>query len=153
MALPAFDADRLEPGESSRSPSTRRRRLDAGEPQVLGRGTKTIGLVGVDHDASTPSIKLARVAGRQARRPVPAPPGSRKSSVIRAPAAGNAGQLEVRRRRRRRRRGTGTWATMSFLVLVLWDAHRPVLPSAAFTSRSSIAKGPTADEQLPQLAL
>ena len=47
---------------------------------------------------------------------------------------------------------TGTWATISFLVLVLW-IRTIVLPSAAFTSRSSIAKGPTADEQLPQLPL
>jgi hypothetical protein len=40
-------------------------------------------------------------------------------------------------------------ATMSFLVLVLW-MRTTVSPSRAGTRRSSMAKGPTADEQLPQ---
>ena len=39
---------------------------------------------------------------------------------------------------------------MSFFVLVLW-MRTTVSPSRAATSRSSMAKGPTADEQLPQL--
>ena len=47
---------------------------------------------------------------------------------------------------------TGTWATMIFRVLVLW-MRTIVSPSVAFTMPSSMAKGPTADEQFPQLPL
>ena len=41
---------------------------------------------------------------------------------------------------------------MTFFVFVLW-IRTFVVPPVTSTSRSSIAKGPTADEQLPQLVL
>ena len=69
------------------------------------------------------------------RAPRPAIPGSSKSpSTAASPFV------------------TGTWATMTFLVFVLW-MRTVVTPSRAATSFSSIAKGPTDDEQLPQLVL
>ena len=118
-------------------------------PTSLAR-TKTTGFVASTSDASTPST-TSRGFPVGSRRPVPAPPGSRKSSAIRAPRPGTpasskspstAASPSV----------TGTWATMSFRVLVLW-MRTSVSPSTAFTSRSSIAKGPTAEEQLPQFPL
>ena len=118
-------------------------------PTSLAR-TKTMGLVASTSDASRPS-SVSRGAPVGRSRPVPAPPGSRKSSAIRAPRPGTpasskspatAASPSV----------TGTWATISFFVLVLWT-RTSVSPSLAFTSRSSIAKGPTAEEQLPQLPL
>ena len=47
---------------------------------------------------------------------------------------------------------TGTWATMIFRVLVLW-MRTIASPSFALTMPSSMAKGPTAEEQFPQLPL
>ena len=41
---------------------------------------------------------------------------------------------------------------MIFRVFVLW-MRTSASPSVAFTRRSSIANGPTADEQFPQLPL
>ena len=67
------------------------------------------------------------------RAPVPATPGSAKSPWT-------AGSLPA----------TGTRAAMSFFVLVLW-MRTSVSPSTGWIRRSSMAKGPTAEEQLPQL--
>jgi hypothetical protein len=47
---------------------------------------------------------------------------------------------------------TGTWATMTFFVLVLWN-RTFVRLLVTSTSPSSMANGPTADEQFPQLPL
>ena len=69
------------------------------------------------------------------RAPVPGTPGSAKSpSTAASPSC------------------TGTRARISFFVLVLWILTT-VSGSTARTRPSSIAKGPTADEQLPQLPL
>src|SRR2546429_553388 len=95
-------------------------------PTSLAR-TKTTGFVASTSDASTPSTTSRGFpVGR--RRPVPAPPGSRKSSAIRAPRPGTpasskspstAASPSV----------TGTWATMSFRVLVLWMRARGPRPA------------------------
>ena len=67
------------------------------------------------------------------RAPVPATPGSSKSPCT-------AGSLPA----------TGTRATISFFVFVLW-IRTTVSPSTGWIRRSSMANGPTAEEQFPQL--
>ena len=80
---------------------------------------------------------------------MPAPPGSTKSSAMRAPrpATPASSKSPVTAASPP---ATGTWATISFLVFVLW-MRTSVSPSRAGSSPSSMAKGPTEDEQLPQL--
>ena len=80
---------------------------------------------------------------------MPAPPGSTKSSAMRAPRPGTPASSKSPSTAASPS-STGTWATMIFFVLVLW-MRTTVSPSRAVTSPSSMAKGPTADEQLPQL--
>ena len=82
---------------------------------------------------------------------VTAPPGSRKSSAILAPGPGTPGSSKSPSTAASPS-FTGTWATMIFFVLVLWMRTTVVLPVDS-TSFSSMAKGPTADEQLPQFPL
>ena len=116
-------------------------------PRSLAR-TKTIGFVASTIEASTPArVSRARPVGR--RRPVRAPPGSRKSSAMRAPSPATPGSSKSPTTAASPST-TGTRATMIFRVLVLW-MRTAVSPLAEGTSRSSIAKGPTAEEQLPQL--
>ena len=118
-------------------------------PRSFAR-TKTIGLVASTSDASAPPIhSRGRPVGRS--RPVPAPPGSVKSSVIRAPRPATPASSKSPSTAASPS-FTGTWDTMIFRVFVLW-MRTSVSPSAACTRRSSIANGPTADEQLPQLPL
>ena len=80
---------------------------------------------------------------------MPAPPGSTKSSAMRAPRPATPGSSKSPRTAGAPP-ATGTRETMSFFVLVLW-MRTTVSPSRAGTRPSSMAKGPTADEQLPQL--
>ena len=116
-------------------------------PRSLAR-TKTTGLVASTSDAATPSmVSSARPVG--SNRPVPAPPGSRKSSAIRAPRPATPGSSKSPSTAASPS-ATGTWATISFFVFVLWT-RTTVSPSLEGTRRSSIAKGPTEEEQLPQL--
>ena len=82
-------------------------------------------------------------------RPVTAPPGSRKSSAIRAPVPGTPSSTKSPRTAAWLD-STGTRAWISFRVLVLW-IRTTVAGSRAGTSPSSMAKGPIADEMLPQL--
>jgi len=82
---------------------------------------------------------------------VPAPPGSWKSSVILAPRPATPASSKSPPTAASPS-FTGTWDTMSFRVLVLW-MRTIVVPSVVFTRPSSIANGPTADEQFPQLPL
>ncbi len=110
--------------------------------------TNTMGFVASTSEASTPAmVSRARPLGR--RRPVRAPPGSRKSSAMRAPRPGTPGSSKSPTTAASPST-TGTRATMIFPVLVLW-MRTAVSPLAKGTSRSSIANGPTAEEQLPQL--
>ena len=85
------------------------------------------------------------------RRPVPAPPGSRKSSAMRAPRPATPASAKSPSTAASPSR-TGTWAMMSLRVFVLW-MRTSVSPSTTFTRPSSMTKGPTEEEQLPQLPL
>ena len=80
---------------------------------------------------------------------MPAPPGSTKSSAMRAPRPATPGSSKSPATAASPS-VTGTWARMIFFVFVLWMRTR-VSPSRAPTRPSSMANGPTADEQLPQL--
>ena len=92
---------------------------------------------------------ISRARPEGSSRPVRAPPGSRKSSAMRAPRPATPGSSKSPSTAASPS-ATGTRATMIFLVLVLW-IRTAVSPSADGTRRSSMAKGPTAEEQLPQL--
>ena len=77
-----------------------------------------------------------------------APPGSRKSSAMRAPVPGTPSSAKSPRTAAWPD-STGTWAWITFCVLVLW-IRTTVAGSRAGRSASSIANGPIADEMLPQ---
>src|SRR2546421_60102 len=110
--------------------------------------TNTSGFVASTHEASTPAM-TSRGEPVGSKRPVPAPPGSRKSSAIRAPRPATPASSKSPSTTASPS-CVGTWATITFFVFVLWT-RTTVWPSRAETSRSSMAKGPMADEQLPQL--
>ena len=77
-----------------------------------------------------------------------APPGSRKSSAIRAPEPGTPSSTKSPRTAAWPA-STGMWAWISFRVFVLW-MRTTVTGSPGGTRASSIAKGPIAEEMLPQ---
>ena len=79
-----------------------------------------------------------------------APPGSTKSSAMRAPRPATPGSSKSPATAASPP-VTGTWATMIFFVFVLWMRTTATPSAPAETSPSSMAKGPTDDEQLPQL--
>ena len=135
------------PGRPSRSSG----RSVPSRPRSFAR-TNTIGFVASTRDAvmvprpDTSSASWAWPVGRS--RPVTAPPGSRKSSAILAPVPGTPSSTKSPRTAAWLD-STGTWAWISFRVLVLW-IRTTVAGSRAGTSASSMAKGPIADEMLPQ---
>ena len=94
---------------------------------------------------------VSRAAPVGSRRSVPALLGSKKSSAMRAPRPATPASSKSPSTAASPA-STGTWATMIFFVFVLW-MRTSVSPSTAFTSRSSIANGPTEEEQLPQFPL
>ena len=89
-----------------------------------------MGLVASTSEALSPStVSIGRPVGRSL--PVPAPPGSTKSSAMRAPRPATPGSSKSPATAASPS-VTGTWATMIFFVFVLW-MRTTATPSAPRT--------------------